>query len=82
MRLVGSTGRRERVAAARRQAFAEACDWTDADWVDPDVPLPSWAVFRDRFDQGLAWLLADDPDVAGDYETGMAARWRAASPEA
>ncbi|GMA20916.1 hypothetical protein [Arsenicicoccus piscis] len=74
LRLVGSTGRRERVAAARRQAFAEACDWTDADWVDPDVPLPSWAVFRDRFDQGLAWLLADDPDVAGDYQTGMAAR--------
>ncbi|GMA19930.1 hypothetical protein [Arsenicicoccus piscis] len=74
LRLVGSLSRRERVALARRQAFAEACDWTDADWVDPDTAVPSWAVFRDRFDQGLAWLLADDPDIAGDYETGMAAR--------
>ena len=65
---------RARAAQARREALVEATGWTVGDWVDPELPALSWVVFRDRFDQGLAWLLDEDPDVAGDREQAMAER--------
>ncbi|MCH8627920.1 hypothetical protein MM440_09005 [Arsenicicoccus piscis] len=64
---------RARAAQARREALVEATGWTVGDWVDPELPALSWVVFRDRFDQGLAWLLDEDPDV-GDREQAMAER--------